>query len=391
MHRRHLAVPALAAAALTGGLLVAGPLSPPNGPVASTYKTLADVEPRTPLSPATTPGDNDTSPSVYRITQPGSYYLTADLVAGASHGIEIASHNVTIDLNGFSIRGSSTPNRSGIYGNLHQLRNVEVRNGSIRDFARAGVDLADPDDWSSPRLGRIDRLRVSNCGNGIAPGREYTVADCVVSGGSNAVLAYGELLVERCHLLNTSTSGITSLTGSTVVRGCRIDDTGANGVRLTQGTVEDTDVSFNAESGITIFSSGMIRRCRVSNAGATAISAGPASSVEGCHVYAFSLVGIRAEQRSRVLNNHVFYSFGSDPNNVQIGIDAPQGTVHVEGNTIARADVGVSGAGGGNTVVKNVFSSCTTSVSLAGSNQVGAFITAAGTIVSTNPWANLAQ
>ena len=35
----------------------AGPLTPPGGTVASTYKTLSEVEPRTAISAATTPGD----------------------------------------------------------------------------------------------------------------------------------------------------------------------------------------------------------------------------------------------------------------------------------------------------------------------------------------------
>ena len=46
--------------------------TPPAGPVAST----PGPEPRTAVNAASTPGDAD---SLYRITQPGSYYLTENL------------------------------------------------------------------------------------------------------------------------------------------------------------------------------------------------------------------------------------------------------------------------------------------------------------------------
>src|SRR5262245_59200135 len=66
METRPTVITALAcvAAGLTTALLTAaamsGPLDPPAGPVAPTYKTLTEVEPRTPISSTTTPGDATT-------------------------------------------------------------------------------------------------------------------------------------------------------------------------------------------------------------------------------------------------------------------------------------------------------------------------------------------
>src|SRR5690242_20378891 len=104
MSRTTLAGAALAAAGLVwAAALVAGPLNPPAGPVASTYKTLNEIEPRTPIGPATTPGDAD---SVYTITQPGSYFLTGDVAGQAGkHGIEIEASHVSIEFNGFRLLG----------------------------------------------------------------------------------------------------------------------------------------------------------------------------------------------------------------------------------------------------------------------------------------------
>src|SRR5262245_38895983 len=96
----------LSVVAASAILSVAGPLDPPAGPVAGTYKTLGEFEPRTRLSAATTPGDSD---SVYRITAPGSYYLGENMAAPAGKAaIEIASSDVVLDLGGFTLDGSAT-------------------------------------------------------------------------------------------------------------------------------------------------------------------------------------------------------------------------------------------------------------------------------------------
>ncbi|HEX8877066.1 MAG TPA: hypothetical protein VF777_09980 [Phycisphaerales bacterium] len=62
---------------------LAGPLSPPDGPVMSTGKTLTEVEPRIALTLANTPGDTigsgDATPSFFKSTSHGSYYLTGKL------------------------------------------------------------------------------------------------------------------------------------------------------------------------------------------------------------------------------------------------------------------------------------------------------------------------
>ena len=102
---RFARVAPLAAATLVAlaGFAIAGPLTPPVGSVASTYKTLGEVEPRVAINASNTPGDNDGTPSMFKITQPGSYYLTGNVAVGSGlDGIEIASANVTIDLNGFT-------------------------------------------------------------------------------------------------------------------------------------------------------------------------------------------------------------------------------------------------------------------------------------------------
>lgn len=134
-----------------------GSLTPPAGPPAPVMKTLEQLEPRIPIGPDTTPGDNDGTPSCYKITQPGSYYLTTNLVcaSGKKYGIEVVAANVTIDLNGFKVVGIPD-SWAGVHapGAGHGLK---LRNGSIRSWGTTGVLISANDS-------QHEDLRLSNNG-----------------------------------------------------------------------------------------------------------------------------------------------------------------------------------------------------------------------------------
>lgn len=105
MNSRHtLGLGGACAVLLAAAAAGAGPLDPPAGPVAPTHRTLSEVEPRTAINAANTPGDAD---ALLKITQPGSYYLTGNIAGVAGmHGIEIAARDVTLGLNGFTLSGT---------------------------------------------------------------------------------------------------------------------------------------------------------------------------------------------------------------------------------------------------------------------------------------------
>jgi hypothetical protein len=107
-----------------------GSLTPPPGAPAPTMKTLDQIEPRIPIGPDTTPGDDDQLPSLYKITAPGSYYLTGP-ITGVSNkcGIEIVASDVTLDLGGFTLSGA-TGTRMGIFVASGTAR-ITIRNGTI--------------------------------------------------------------------------------------------------------------------------------------------------------------------------------------------------------------------------------------------------------------------
>jgi hypothetical protein len=95
----------LCAVAPRQAVLAQGSLSPPGAP-APTMKTLAQIEPRTPITNVP-----------YTILAPGSYYLTTNLVCllAGSNGITVAANEVTLDLMGFTLRGPGVTSGDGVY------------------------------------------------------------------------------------------------------------------------------------------------------------------------------------------------------------------------------------------------------------------------------------
>jgi hypothetical protein len=71
----------------------------------------------------------------YEITTRGYYTINTNLTS-SGHGIVVKANNVTIDLKGYTIEGSGTGSYYGIY--INGRNNVEIRNGTIRNFGSTG-------------------------------------------------------------------------------------------------------------------------------------------------------------------------------------------------------------------------------------------------------------
>ncbi len=132
---------ALASFTLPPTLLAQGSLTPPGAP-APTMKALDQVEPRTIVNDTNTPGN---ASNVFRITAPGSYYLTGNVtgVSGKS-AIEIASSHVTlgnrIDGNTLSRNAIGVEVVAGATGNTI-IRNSALGNTSAAYSIVAGNDV----------------------------------------------------------------------------------------------------------------------------------------------------------------------------------------------------------------------------------------------------------
>lgn len=187
----------------------AGPLDPPSGAISSTYKTLGEIEPRTPISLATTPGDDD---SLYRIITSGSYYLTGNVVGvSGKSGIEITAINVTIDLNGYRFDGSSST-LDGIVIATPTNVGLTVTNGVVRLWGGDGIDTTGAD------YVRIENVIASdNVGNGLRLSGRGLVRGCNTSDNDqNGMIVGGDFIVRDNICDNNGQDGIEITGGSTV-------------------------------------------------------------------------------------------------------------------------------------------------------------------------------
>lgn len=254
---------AAAGVAAVASIAKAGPLDPPAGPVATTAKPLAEIEPRRAVNATNTPGD---AGAVYVISQPGSYYLTGNIsVPSNSTGVRIGASGVTLDLNGFQIAGASTSNSTGISEGGRSISGVTVRNGSVVGVAGTGISLGGTSgvviedvtvrDCSGHGIVAGARARIarvlcfSNSGDGISVGDDAIVTGCVARSHTlHGIHAGLSALVEDCVSTHNGGVGISCSNGS-VVRRCVAVDNGTDGIN-TFGLVGTCIASNNASRGI---------------------------------------------------------------------------------------------------------------------------------------------
>jgi len=185
-------------------------------PLEADIAVLTDDGPRTPIS------------SVPRtITSSGSYYLTKDLqtTSGSQNAIVVDADNVTIDLMGFSLIGRGAGDGCGIFMNGRD--NVEIRNGTVRNFGSDGIREAKNPTEESPSFGYAHRVisirALFNKGDGIELcGIGHLVRDCsAMSNGVDGIYV---------GALSTVTGNITSLNA-------------AHGIELTDGCAASSNTS----------------------------------------------------------------------------------------------------------------------------------------------------
>ena len=164
-----------------------GSLTPPGAP-APTMITLAQIEPRTPI----------TNTTAVTISAPGSYYLTANIAVTSGNAITIATNNVTLDLNGFTLSSTeASPTGTGILLTGARSR-ITIRNGIIQ--------------------GNVTYNGSTFAGGGFAYGIYYSglprnvrVTDVSVSGfldGGLVLRANSATVVDRCSVDTVGGDGI---------------------------------------------------------------------------------------------------------------------------------------------------------------------------------------
>lgn len=249
----------------------AGPLNPPGGAVAGTGRTLGEVYDKVARTPqgfaeARTPVQSlaGNSAIMHIISQPGSYYLTGDLLAPATNMLPIfvQASDVTLDLNGFTVSTPAGSTRACIEG---QSR-LRIFNGS----AQAG--------------GSAGNLAVS------------VNDDCLLSGlhitGGLQTVAIGlRARVHGCTVISPLTNGfcMTAGGGSEVI-GCRFVG-GGTGVQVPAGRISDC-IASGCATGFSLFDRAVAERCSALDCTNIGFRLGDRCGVRACVAHNAGTAGI---------------------------------------------------------------------------------------------------
>jgi hypothetical protein len=322
----------LAIACLSPSLVFGQGSLTPSGAPAPTMKTLDQIEPRVPISSLP-----------FTITNSGSYYLTANLL-GTSSGILIFTNDVTIDLNGFTLSGT-TNSLDGI-NVANNLTNITICNGAVKNWGNNGIYGFGVSDAHFHHL-----QVVANTQSGIYCffSHRVLVNDCNAGANGGAGIAVDDgSLIRNCIADSNGNLGIYA--GSSTILGCTVTKNGAEGIQAFSGsTVKDCVVAFNARSGINAGGEGTI-------VGNIVNANNPSGNPSWAGIFVFF-------SRSRIEANHVVYNAG-------IGIKVDAGKVQCV--IIKNTTVGVLAK----------------AISVPAGNDVGPIGNA---VSATSPWANIAN
>jgi hypothetical protein len=158
----------------------------------------------------------------------GSYYLTQNLIEafGSAPAIDIQGTNVTLDLNGFFIRGIATP-QAGIASTTGAAR-ISVANGMVEGWA-TGIDLGTSDDV------RIEGIIAwNNSTTGISVGSGSTISKVTANlNGTYGIVVNDPNSKFEGGVIEDSTVSRNSSTGIRVA---------ANNVTVTRDIVESNSL-----------------------------------------------------------------------------------------------------------------------------------------------------
>ena len=349
-----------------------GPLNPPSGP-AATMRALDQIEPRTPIDAAHTPGDAD---SVFRIVTPGSYYLTGDIVGvSGKSGIEIASSDVTIDLSGFRLAGvPGSLDGIGTSADVN-VRNVRIHNGTVTRWGAHGINLFNSAANVDVDNTHLEHLRVSeNAGSGIrcssavvsncvaianaegiaALGNGATITNCAASGNTgDGIFGFGSA-VSHCTANRNGGTGIKVANQSSVTN-CVAFLNGGDGFVGANISITGSTATANGGTGFkTSFRCTLTGCVAIENgtgAAGAGISASGGATIVNCSANDNRKDGITVGADCLVAHN-VANSNGSGATD-GAGIRAEANGNRIQGNNVTGNDIGIRAGGTGNLIEAN--------------------------------------
>jgi parallel beta-helix repeat protein len=364
-------------------------------------KTLDQVEARTIVNAANTPGD---ATNTYIISAPGSYYLAGNITGAAGkHGISIRAHNVTLDLNGFALISGGAEVTRGV-DTLIPIVNFSIRNGSVRGWTDGGVRAE-----FAVTLAEKLRLSENARGPGLAVGNGSLVKDCVASENGVGFYCPDRSQISNCiatvnkgdgfnctayvNLIDCTSSrnggnGITTLEGCSIIR-CSATRNLPFGYGIDAGsncTIVNCTASNNGASGIFARNGCNITDCTAGTNGAYGIRVDNDNTVRGCVASANGNAGIHAASMCHIIGNTC--------NRNQTGITSVGRGSRIEGNYFARNTAyGLGSFGDGyNLIIRNTaFSNAENFVGIANDMMGPYVIQTGGTLETESPWINFIQ
>lgn len=377
------------AIALAASIAPAGPLNPPAGPVAPTQKPLAEIEPRIAINAVNTPSGPGAR---YRITKPGSYYLTGNLENfNVENAIQVDLDTeglVTIDLNGFSVIGrEGTLNGIDVDGPFQPR--VVLKNGHVTMFDGNGVDMTGAENAtienveSTRNSGRgfvIGSGSITSCkaqfnsAGGFKTGAvatltncqaattgpigfetlaDCTLVDCTAKGsGNHGFSCTSNCNLARCSAVGNGGNGMLVVDNCTLIA-CTASGNTQNGIDANNGcTITQCTAAENTGIGINTNAGAGISGCTVVLNQNIGVDVGQGTTVSGCTVRANYLDGIRVTSLCSVVGNTCSTN-GNGPTD-GAGIVVSGTDNRIESNHCTGADRGVDVDLSGNIIIKNV-------------------------------------
>ena len=273
MKTTHLLTLLLTATAALGQ----GRLAPLVAP-APTMKTLEQIEARTPIPPS--PAVPPVGPH-FTITKPGSYYLTGNITVSSGEAIVIdtfVASDVSIDLNGFTIRSTLTGSSSGSAIRCNgTFTRLTVRDGFLVSTSQVTSVPPKLQGFSNGIISGgilseafISNVHVSGMSNkGIFLDRQSIVENCTATKNGGDGIYASDSTVTNCSASSNRNDGIYALDG--IVINCCVLNNLQDGISAIRGIVTNCRASGNGDDGIEV-GVGVVTHCLASDNDADAVA-----------------------------------------------------------------------------------------------------------------------
>lgn len=398
-------------AACSVQLAHAGPLDPPGGPIAPTGKTLTEVEPRIAINATNTPGNSE---CVYRITQPGSYYLTGNLSGATNkHTILIQTVDVTIDLNGFKVSG--VPTGLSCIATDGGRVGITIKNGTVAAGGSNGISLG-----SMSAGSRLVDLVIDNCAEssvytgptamvercvvndaetqGFVVGNGSVLRDCVINSSGDTGYSVSYTTLENCTANNCASHGFYAI-GASTLKSCTAVFGGVGFYCEPRTKAIACTATKTTGNGFIAASDVIMENCVASSCGVYGITAGDRSVVRECQASANTVDGIVLASKCTATGN-ICADNGPLAGNIGAGIRVNGTDCRIEANSVTGNDLGIRLEAAGNIILRNTASGNGTNFSSVAGNAWGTIVAATssaaingntgGGLGSTDPNANFA-